>query len=233
MYEMFTGRVPFEADTYMGVLTQHMFVQPVPPSQIIPAGRELGALEDITLECLRKKPEERYQTMIELGAELAGALHRGAGGAVEVAPRSSRNPDRPSAAPRYPMADELEPPTLEEMRVAIDSVLPPRRTAPWALLVAGAFLLAAAAGTWALLGRSSSAPPPEPFPAPGPAAVKPFPAIPPPPSEVPSALLAPPSASVASFPSPSAPPAPPAAKKGPAHPPAAMDDVGDPFAPRH
>ena len=30
MYEMFTGRVPFVADTYMGVLTQHMFVKPSP-----------------------------------------------------------------------------------------------------------------------------------------------------------------------------------------------------------
>ena len=43
---------------------------------------------------------------------------------------------RPSAVPagmRYPMADELEPPSLAEMRVAIDSVLPPRRVIPWAL----------------------------------------------------------------------------------------------------
>ena len=34
MYEMFAGRVPFIADTYMGVLTQHMFVKPVPPSRV-------------------------------------------------------------------------------------------------------------------------------------------------------------------------------------------------------
>ena len=31
LYEMLTGRVPFEADTYMGVLTKHMFVAPPPP----------------------------------------------------------------------------------------------------------------------------------------------------------------------------------------------------------
>ena len=32
MYEMFTGRVPFDADTFMGVLTKHMFEKPAPMS---------------------------------------------------------------------------------------------------------------------------------------------------------------------------------------------------------
>ena len=38
MYEMFRGRVPFEADTYMGVLTQHMFARRVAPER----GRRRG-----------------------------------------------------------------------------------------------------------------------------------------------------------------------------------------------
>ena len=33
MYEMFAGRVPFEAETYMGVLTQHMFARPATPQR--------------------------------------------------------------------------------------------------------------------------------------------------------------------------------------------------------
>src|SRR3979409_732168 len=49
-YEMFTGRVPFEADSYMGVLTKHMFEAPIPPSQVAGPARELGALEDVTLK---------------------------------------------------------------------------------------------------------------------------------------------------------------------------------------
>src|SRR5438046_476732 len=56
MYEMFTGKVPFEADSYMGVLTKHMFMDPDPPSQVNEAARELGALEDVTLRCLEKRP---------------------------------------------------------------------------------------------------------------------------------------------------------------------------------
>jgi serine/threonine protein kinase len=147
MYEMFTGRVPFEADTYMGVLTQHMFVNPLPPSQVSPAARELGALEDITLRALEKKPEDRYATMEELAADVdkvvrfshdRGEISRQVDG---VRPRRSQ-----PAPPPFRMADELEPPTLEEMRVAVDSFVPPRRAMPWrwiALAGGGASLLVA------------------------------------------------------------------------------------------
>ena len=36
MYEMLTGRVPFEADSYMGVLSKHIYMQPAPPSSVRP-----------------------------------------------------------------------------------------------------------------------------------------------------------------------------------------------------
>ena len=61
MYEMFTGRVPFEADTYMGVLTQHMFVKPTPPSRLNARARELGALEDVILRHAREEAGERLR----------------------------------------------------------------------------------------------------------------------------------------------------------------------------
>jgi serine/threonine-protein kinase len=227
MYEMFTGRVPFEADTYMGVLTQHMFVQPVPPSQVSPAARELGALEEITLTCLAKKPEERYATMTELGEALAGALRRRDDGGVDVAPRSGRV-SRKSAPPRYAMADELEPPTLEEVRVALDSVTPPRRAPPWVWVAGVGVALVAAMAAWAFLGRGPAATP-APHPSAEPARMSPTAAIPPPPPV--SALPAPPSAAAAAPPPPSAAvPAPPPPRRPPPRPAPAMDDVGDPFA---
>jgi serine/threonine protein kinase len=87
MYEMFTGRVPFEADTYMGVLTQHMFVHPTPPSQLTSnANPSLGALEEITLRALEKAPEQRYQAMQSLGADLDRAVRFSSDGAVFVEP---------------------------------------------------------------------------------------------------------------------------------------------------
>jgi serine/threonine-protein kinase len=107
MYEMFTGRVPFQADTYMGVLTQHMFVQPVPPSQVTAAAGELGALEEITLVCLSKKPEDRYASM----ALLSAAIERA------VDPRIVR-PDSAAA-------------TEDGVHLANSVFLGRRRTLPW------------------------------------------------------------------------------------------------------
>jgi serine/threonine-protein kinase len=168
LYEMFTGRVPFEADTYMGVLTQHMFVQPVPPSRACAAARELGALEEITMICLAKKPEHRFDSMEELRACLREIVDVKSDGRVRIAsrlePRAGKSPrrrwgphsssaqDPPSV--RYRMADELEPPTLEEMRLAIDSVLPPRRVVPYTWLGAAAAVILAATAGWAIVERA-------------------------------------------------------------------------------
>jgi serine/threonine protein kinase len=238
MYEMFTGRVPFEADTYMGVLTQHMFVQPLRPSEVHPAARELGALEEITMVCLAKKPEERYGSMDELVAALDEVVQPRSDGRIQIADRLSARPSKPPASVRYRMADELEPPSLAEMRVAIDSVLPVKRVAPWGWIGGTAVVVALAAATlWLVDGRprtSNLAPvtpvtvAPAPFtpPSVGPASSTPTqPAAPDPStgSEIPS-----PTAAVSSVPV-SVPRRPP--RKPPVA--GAIDDVGDPFAPRH
>jgi hypothetical protein len=96
MYEMFTGRVPFDADTFMAVLTKHMFEKPQPMNSPH-AGRQLGALEEITMRALEKKPENRYQTMHELVEDLDRVVGGGR-------PRAL-TPATPSPA----LADALEP----------------------------------------------------------------------------------------------------------------------------
>jgi serine/threonine-protein kinase len=155
MYEMFTGRVPFEADTYMGVLTQHMFVQPVPPSQVSDAAKELGALEQITLVCLEKKPEDRFGSMRDLADALDRVVRVRDGGELEIAARLDMPPNRASVDVRYRMADELEPPTLEEMRVAIDSGPSARgQRLSWRWFVAGGgALLALVLAVWIVPDR--------------------------------------------------------------------------------
>lgn len=72
-YEMITGALPFEADTYMGVLTKHMFAAPMKPSERAPSGVQLGELETVILRALEKEPSARYATMAELSAAIQRA----------------------------------------------------------------------------------------------------------------------------------------------------------------
>jgi eukaryotic-like serine/threonine-protein kinase len=168
MYEMFTAQVPFEADTYMGVLTQHMFVEPVPPSQVANAAQQLGSLESITLTCLAKKPEDRFASMDDLIAAIDDVVRLSGDEGVDL--RSSSNPpsfaggssrSRPSSALRSSAAEGAEFPSLAELRAAIDDpdrTDAPARGVPWPLVVAiGIAVLGTLAGAWLLL-RDTPAP---------------------------------------------------------------------------
>jgi serine/threonine protein kinase len=141
MYEMFTGRVPFEADTYMGVLTQHMFVQPVPPSRVVGASPELGALEQITLVCLAKGPEDRYASMQALSGQIERALSDfGQSSASQVqrvgtdqaSTTWASNPPMGEAAPGEAQRDPQGSPLADA-----DPIILPRRRIPWKWLVYG------------------------------------------------------------------------------------------------
>jgi Serine/threonine protein kinase len=68
MYEMLTGRTPFDGDTPVAVAMQHIQDAPLPPSQLNP--NIPPALEEIILRCLEKVPEMRYRD----GSTLARAL---------------------------------------------------------------------------------------------------------------------------------------------------------------
>lgn len=68
MYEMLTGRTPFDGDTPVAVAMQHIQDAPIPPSQYNP--NIPPALEEIILRCMEKVPEMRYRD----GSALARAL---------------------------------------------------------------------------------------------------------------------------------------------------------------
>lgn len=66
LYELASGKVPFDADNFMGILTQHMYKAPVPIRALVPQPQDIPpGLEAIVLKCLSKRPEQRYQTMQE------------------------------------------------------------------------------------------------------------------------------------------------------------------------
>jgi serine/threonine protein kinase len=64
LYEMVTGHVPHDADTMMGILTKHMYEEPIPPKIRVPHVSD--ELEELIMRCLEKQPERRYQTMHEV-----------------------------------------------------------------------------------------------------------------------------------------------------------------------
>ena len=86
LYELLTGRVPFEADTPMAVLIKHSYEAPPPPRSLNPALPE--AVEAALLRALAKDPADRYQT----AAEMAEALERVAA-EIERAPARDQRPD--------------------------------------------------------------------------------------------------------------------------------------------
>ena len=103
LYEMITGALPFEADTYMGVLTKHMFAAPVKPSERTPTGVQLGDLETIVLRALEKDPNARYASMGELSAAIQRAMDTRSSESPPKASRSGRNvalANAPSTADR-------------------------------------------------------------------------------------------------------------------------------------
>jgi serine/threonine-protein kinase len=81
MYEVFTGSVPFKADSFMAILTQHITTEPKHPDQMAAEhGRQIPpGITDIIVRCMRKEPTERYATMEELKGALVQAYRHLAG----------------------------------------------------------------------------------------------------------------------------------------------------------
>ncbi len=70
LYEMSCGRVPFDADNLMGILTKHIYEQPIPLHQLPPPVNVPAGLEAVILTCLAKQADARYQSMAEVRADL-------------------------------------------------------------------------------------------------------------------------------------------------------------------
>jgi serine/threonine protein kinase len=97
LYEMLTGRRPFQADTIQETLKQVRTEPPAPPRAVNP---DVPAeLEAICLRCLAKQPAGRYPT----AAELAADLHR-----------YRTRAEGPNPAPTLPAphAETTHPPSL-------------------------------------------------------------------------------------------------------------------------
>jgi serine/threonine-protein kinase len=81
MYESFSGTLPFQDESPLAILSQHITMEPEPVAQrAARAGRPLPpGLAEIITRCLQKDPAQRFQTMDELVAAL-GQIRRDVAG---------------------------------------------------------------------------------------------------------------------------------------------------------
>ncbi len=70
-YQLVTGRLPFEGDDLIEVVSRIATDEPIPPGELNPEAKDV---EHVILTCLRKDKEERYQSVAELQFELATYL---------------------------------------------------------------------------------------------------------------------------------------------------------------
>lgn len=81
MYEMLTGRVPFDADTPVSIALKHMQEKPIDPIKLNPGIP--FAVNQIIIKAMQKEPSQRYQSATEMLKDLSLAIKNPEGGFVE------------------------------------------------------------------------------------------------------------------------------------------------------
>ena len=126
MYEMVVGKIPFDAENLMGILTAHLYHTPAPPS-IYPECEKLSrSFEAVILKCLAKDREARYLSMDELHEDLARCRRGESSLALEDQEVSTRRFDRAdfisdaATVIRQLPAELFQPASPEELNAALD-----------------------------------------------------------------------------------------------------------------
>jgi serine/threonine-protein kinase len=116
LYEMSTGRLPFQHSELGALLRMHIHDPPPPPSSVAPELDIPLGLEAVILRCLAKNPAARFQSM----DEIADALRAIEGGTVEAyVDRSSLDLGGPTSDPEL---------TIEVSGPATPRIVRPSRT---------------------------------------------------------------------------------------------------------
>jgi serine/threonine protein kinase len=115
LYELATGRVPFDAENFVGILSQQLYQDPVPPRQSAPAANIPPALEAVILKCMEKKPEYRYQSMSQLRDDLL-TLEGDPLGAAAQAAATPEQPEITASVDGTALSTELELRSLRPRR---------------------------------------------------------------------------------------------------------------------
>ncbi len=139
LYEMATGRVPFQAETPMAVVIKHI-TDPLPLPRTINAQLP-EAVERVILRALAKDPGDRFAST----AQMADALAAAVSAAVEPAPETVEL----SLAEPVPAPLPTPAPSPEKPTPAAEAP-PTRKGFPWKIVGAVAVIIVALAAIFAL-----------------------------------------------------------------------------------
>jgi serine/threonine-protein kinase len=133
LYELLTGKLPFDAKQPIEYIQLHVNATPIPLSERHPDTTFPPGLEEVLMAALAKKPEERYASAAEFAAALDSVLQAeaGEGGPISL----------PTPIPAVPVP--VPEPLAERPRG------PEQAKTPWIMLGVGVVL--AVAGVIALL----------------------------------------------------------------------------------
>jgi eukaryotic-like serine/threonine-protein kinase len=149
LYELLTGKTPFDGETPVEIAMKHLSNAPKPPSKLRPDVPP--ELDKVVLRALAKDPNDRYQSADEMEADLErvarGAPVSAATAATQVLPAAavvaadSTSATMIAPPPSTPARVVPPPPVVREEEYA-EPGGPERPLWPW--LLAAAFVIAAA-----------------------------------------------------------------------------------------
>jgi eukaryotic-like serine/threonine-protein kinase len=165
LYELVTGKTPFDGETPVEIAMKHLSETPKPPSKL---RRDVPPeLDMVVLRALAKNPDDRYQTADEMEADLE-RVARGARVAAATVDTATRVMSKPAvaaaaasataatmiAAPPSSAAGAVPPAVVEEEAEADGGKDRPW----WPWLVAVGFVIAAVVAGFFVWNELSSAP---------------------------------------------------------------------------
>jgi len=115
LYELLTGKLPFDARTPVEYLQLHVTAPPIPLNERVPGQSFPPGLTSVIARALSKKPEDRYRSAAELAAALKPLVSTTRGLSSIIPVRS----DRPAQASPPPLPAPSSAPKGEKGSVGL------------------------------------------------------------------------------------------------------------------
>ncbi len=161
LFQMVTGQLPYEADTPLAVVMQHVSAPTPMPVTFNPDIPE--SLQEIIMRAMAKPPEDRYQTAAELAADLRQVDLSGKRAATSAPimppPSAAGYVPPPVKLPGAEPTAVLTPKPAQSTPIAAPvtpapAAAPSKKRSPWLYVGAAALLVIIAAGI--ILGLGSN-----------------------------------------------------------------------------